>query len=86
MECKSCKVHNFFSPGCRLFSHPKLLKNDIRGVRIYILERPGFGLSTYNPHGSFLTFAEDVEEFLHIFNISYFSVLGYSAGCPFALV
>jgi pimeloyl-ACP methyl ester carboxylesterase len=74
-------------PGCRLFSHPDV--DTIRGVRLLVLERPGLGLSTSAPSSySFLDWSKDVREFTEarFTNEQKLSIIGYSAGGPFALV
>ncbi|RUS15986.1 Alpha/Beta hydrolase protein [Jimgerdemannia flammicorona] len=55
-----------------------------RLVRLFVLERPGIGLSTPSRRG-FLDFASDVREFCHNKAITRFSLIAYSAGGPFGL-
>jgi len=45
----------------------------------------GFGLSTPNPNGSLLSFAEDIDEIADILALNEFGIIGYSAGGPYAL-
>ena len=52
---------------------------------IIVLERPGCGLSTSKPDRTLLGWADDVVEFSEIVGFSQFSVVGFSAGGPFAL-
>ncbi|MEN8957737.1 MAG: alpha/beta hydrolase, partial [Flavobacteriales bacterium] len=56
-----------------------------KNLRIITIDRPGHGLSEYNPKGSVLSFANDVMELVAHLNIEKFSVAGMSAGSPFAL-
>jgi pimeloyl-ACP methyl ester carboxylesterase len=58
------------------------IKNDLR---IITIDRPGHGLSDFNPEGSILSFAKDVKQLTEYFKIDTFSVVGMSAGSPFAL-
>ena len=58
------------------------IKNDLR---IITIDRPGHGLSDFNPNGSILEFARDVKELIDYLGIKKFSVVGMSAGAPFAL-
>ena len=59
-----------------------ILKNDLR---IIAIDRPGHGISDFNPNGSILGFARDVKELTEHLTIEKFSVAGMSAGAPFAL-
>jgi pimeloyl-ACP methyl ester carboxylesterase len=52
---------------------------------IITVDRPGHGLSDFNPKGSILNFANDVKELTEHLKIDKFSVTGMSAGSPFAL-
>ncbi len=54
-------------------------------VRIIAIDRPGHGDSDFNPLGSISSFAQDVQSLLQKENIDEFSVLGMSAGAPFAM-
>jgi len=54
-------------------------------LRIITIDRPGHGISDFNPSGSILSFASDVKELIEYLEIDMFSVAGMSAGAPFAL-
>lgn len=80
-------------PGTRFFCHPDVIysKNDeIKNIKnkniikIYVIERPGIGISTFN-NGSFIDFSLDFIEFVKVKKIKECSIIGYSAGGPFAL-
>lgn len=58
------------------------LKNNLR---IITVDRPGHGLSDFNPNGTILGFGNDVIELMNHLKIDKFSVVGMSAGSPFAL-
>ena len=58
------------------------IENDLR---IITIDRPGHGLSDFNPKGSILQFAKDVKQLIDYLEINKFSVVGMSAGAPFAL-
>lgn len=49
------------------------------------VDRPGMGLSTFNPYGSFLSFAADVRQLLYYLHIQQCDVLCWSGGGPYAL-
>lgn len=54
-------------------------------LRIITVDRPGHGISDFNPSGTILSFAKDVKELADHLKIDTFSVVGMSAGSPFAL-
>lgn len=54
-------------------------------MRMYILERPGYGLSDIKTNRSILDWANDVKNFLDILDIKKVNLVGYSGGGPFAL-
>lgn len=55
------------------------------GVRIIGLDRPGYGLSDFQPHRTILDWPRDVEEVADMLGLDRFSVLGSSGGGPYAL-
>lgn len=56
------------------------------GIRLVCVERPGFGESTRHPERTLLDWADDVAIFTAALGMGRFSVIGYSAGGPHALV
>ncbi|KAA8498507.1 hypothetical protein FVE85_6092 [Porphyridium purpureum] len=84
-------------PGSRLFTHPlhaRLRKNGneralnefIPGMRVIVVERPGFGRSSPHPERETIAaFIDDVVYLLQHLNVKLFAVLGFSAGGPYAL-
>lgn len=56
-----------------------------RGLRVLALDRPGFGLSTPQPHRRLRDWPVDVQAFAQGMGISRFAVFGVSGGGPFAL-
>lgn len=56
-----------------------------RNIRLLSLDRPGFGLSTHDPHRRIMDWPEDVQAFAAQVGLSKFSVLGVSGGGPYAL-
>nr|KAJ3420877.1 hypothetical protein HK105_005048 [Polyrhizophydium stewartii] len=72
-------------PGSRLFSHPLVAKHEPLGIRLISVDRPGLGLSTPQPGRTILDMADDVEELLDQIGLERVSVIGYSAGGPYAL-
>lgn len=73
-------------PGSRFFHHPSIhTATEALSCRLIVLERPGFGLSSPKPGRTLVDWADDVEFLVDAFHIPNFSVLGYSAGGPYAL-
>lgn len=56
-----------------------------KGLCLIAIDRPGMGLSSFNPQGSFISCAADVTALLHHLHIERCSVLCWSGGGPFAL-
>jgi pimeloyl-ACP methyl ester carboxylesterase len=54
-------------------------------VRLIVIDRPGYGLSTPKADRSLLSWGDDVAFLMDFLKISQFSVVGFSGGCPFAL-
>jgi pimeloyl-ACP methyl ester carboxylesterase len=54
-------------------------------VRLIGIDRPGMGLSTFQPHRRFLDWPADVIELADILEINHFAVAGLSGGSPYAL-
>lgn len=55
------------------------------GVRIIVIDRPGHGLSDYQPERQLLDWPHDVAQLADHLRIDRFYVLGWSAGGPHAL-
>ena len=55
------------------------------GAWVFVLERPGVGLSDPKPGRRLLDWPADVVAFADAFKIERFSVVGFSAGGPYAL-
>src|SRR4051812_15852723 len=54
-------------------------------IQLIAIDRPGIGLSTYNPHNSFQSFAGDVVQLAAHLHIAQADVSGWSGAGPFAL-
>ena len=55
------------------------------GVRIIALDRPGYGLSDFQPRRTILDWPRDVAEAADLLGLQRFAVLGASGGGPYAL-
>lgn len=55
------------------------------GLKLLAVDRPGMGLSTFNPKGDFLSFAADAGELMQQLGILNCPVLCWSGGGPYAL-
>uniref|UniRef100_A0A7S2Y298 AB hydrolase-1 domain-containing protein n=1 Tax=Fibrocapsa japonica TaxID=94617 RepID=A0A7S2Y298_9STRA len=73
-------------PGYR-FSFPKTHHEEsVRaGLRVFVLERPGSGLSTPKEDFTLLSVAADFKQAAERLGLLRYAVVGYSAGGPFAL-
>jgi len=71
-------------PGNRLFCHPDDSIASSLGIRLICLDRPGFGLSDFQPNRTLLDWTNDVDELTNALGMEQFSVLGFSAGGPYA--
>ena len=56
------------------------------GIRLVAPDRPGMGLSTFQPGRTLLDWPEDVTALAHALGIERFAVMGWSAGGPYAAV
>jgi len=71
-------------PGSRFFCPPSTKFHDLN-IRLIVLERPGFGLSSSKDDRTLLDFSDDVQEVADLLNIRRYGIIGYSGGGPFAL-
>ncbi|WP_168209145.1 alpha/beta fold hydrolase [Agromyces intestinalis] len=69
----------------RLEHHPDDSIALARGVRIIAVDRPGHGLSDFQPDRHLLDWPEDVTALADALGIERFAVMGMSGGGPFAL-
>ncbi len=72
-------------PGSRLFRHPQDEITVARGVHMITIDRPGFGLSDFQPGRKLLQWSDDVRAVADSLGIDRFAVLGLGAGVPYAL-
>ena len=72
-------------PGCRL--EPRLAGHVAgeAGLRLVAVDRPGYGLSDFQPRRTILDWPRDVEEVADALGLGRFAVLGSSGGGPYAL-
>lgn len=54
-------------------------------IFLIAVDRPGMGLSTFNPKGDLLSFAHDVQQLLLHLQLTNCAVLSWSGGGPYAL-
>ena len=72
------------SQSSRLEMHYDLSFTITHHLRIIAVDRPGHGISDFNPKGSILEFARDIKELMRFLKIDRFSIAAMSAGTPFA--
>ncbi len=53
-----------------------------QNIRLIVPDRPGFGLSDFQPERSFLDWAKDIEELADALKIENFAIFGLSGGSP----
>lgn len=73
------------NPGSRYMHHPDESRTAALGVRMITPDRPGYGLSDYQPGRTLLDTAADVEAMAGSLGLDTFNVIGVSAGGPHAL-
>lgn len=70
------------TPSSRLI-HPDEELTGSLGVRLIVLDRPGFGLSDFQPGRRLLDWPSDVVEVADLFGFERFAVVGISGGGPY---
>jgi pimeloyl-ACP methyl ester carboxylesterase len=76
----------FFFPGTpsgRLFHHPDESIAVSVGARIIALDRPGYGLSDFQPRRTILDWPQDVVQLGNALKLDRFAVAGISGGGPY---
>lgn len=72
------------NPGSRNMRHPdESIAEDV-GARLITPDRPGFGLSDFQPGRTLLDYPNDIAQLMDSLGIETFAVLGVSAGGPYA--
>ena len=72
------------TPGSRLSGlHTGILASP-RGARVIAPDRPGYGLSDFQPRRTVMDWGRDIEALADALDIERFAVLGYSGGGAFA--
>jgi len=70
-------------PSSRLFHHPDEQIAISSGIRIISIDRPGYGLSSFQPGRKLLDWPDDVNKMADALELDCFSVAGISAGGPY---
>jgi pimeloyl-ACP methyl ester carboxylesterase len=71
------------APSSRLFHHPDETIAISANARIITIDRPGYGLSSFQPGRTLLDWPADIVELADALEISSFAVAGISAGGPY---
>ncbi len=74
------------NPGSRYMRHPDDRLTYHLGVRLITPDRPGYGLSDYQPDRTLLDFPSDIEQLANMLGLGRFAVMGVSAGGPYVAV
>jgi len=69
-------------PGSRVFRPPEEITKKM-GVRLICVERPGYGISTFQPRRRLLDWPDDVAQLADSLNLGSFAVAGHSGGGPY---
>ena len=72
------------TPSGRLFHHPDESIARSVGARVFAIDRPGYGLSDFQPGRTLLDWPDDVVQLADALGIHRFSVVGISGGGPHA--
>jgi pimeloyl-ACP methyl ester carboxylesterase len=72
------------TPGSRLFRPPDGITSRL-GVHLICVDRPGYGLSTFQPNRHFLDWPKDILRLADSLGLDKFSVAGHSGGGPYTL-
>jgi pimeloyl-ACP methyl ester carboxylesterase len=72
------------TPGSRFFRPPDEITSML-GVRLICVDRPGYGLSTFQPNRRMLDWPKDIIRVADILGLDRFSVAGHSGGGPYTL-
>jgi pimeloyl-ACP methyl ester carboxylesterase len=76
-------VHGF--PGSRLEARVMAAAASRVGVRLLAVDRPGFGESTFQPRRRIRQWSADIGALTDALGVQRFSLVGMSAGAPYAL-
>ncbi|MBZ4418009.1 alpha/beta fold hydrolase [Myxococcus sp. RHSTA-1-4] len=71
------------NPGSRYMRHPDDRLTYGLGVRLITPDRPGYGLSDYQPGRTLLDFPDDLEQLANALRVGRFAIMGVSAGGPY---
>jgi pimeloyl-ACP methyl ester carboxylesterase len=71
------------NPGSRLSRHPDETIAENLGVRLITPDRPGYGLSDFQPKRTLLDFPKDIAELADRLGLTNFAIFGVSAGGPY---
>jgi pimeloyl-ACP methyl ester carboxylesterase len=79
-------VLHFHAAGSSRLEHPVAhTAVTLPAVRLLVVDRPGHGLSSFQPRRTLLDWAVDVKQLADHLGLEQFSVTGWSAGGPYAL-
>lgn len=89
LECGDPKGHPVFYfhgfPGSRLQARDFAETAKAHRYRLFGIDRPGMGLSTFNKKHTILNWSQDIVELADHLEIDTFSIIGHSGGAPFVM-
>ncbi len=71
------------NPGSRYMRHPDDRLTYNLGVRLITPDRPGYGLSDYQPDRTLRDFPSDIDQLANMLGLGRFALFGVSAGGPY---
>jgi pimeloyl-ACP methyl ester carboxylesterase len=71
------------NPGSRYMRHPDDRLTYNLGVRLIVPDRPGYGLSDYQPERTLKDFPADIDQLANMLGVGRFAIAGVSAGGPY---
>lgn len=71
------------NPGSRYMRHPDEAIVQELGIRMITPDRPGYGLSDFQPNRTLLDYPDDIAQLAYELGIDQFYILGTSAGGPY---
>ena len=72
-------------PGSRLTCYPDEAVTAAAGARVITVDRPGYGLSSFQPRRTLLDWPQDITALAAALHLAHYAVTGVSNGAPYAL-
>ena len=73
------------NPGSRFMRHPDESLTASLGVRLITPDRPGYGLSDFQPNRKLIDMGDDIALLADTLDLDKFAIMGISAGGPYVV-